>query len=273
MTELLPDKRRAEPPVAAGDPADVAIPRLIAAHGDMLYTLGVRMCGNRTDAEDLVQEIFLQAYRRWDQFEGRSKPSSWLYTIASRACRRMHRRRAGEPARIQSLEELLPFDVARTPQVDPAAAEHDEEVRAAAQTRVQAAMATLPPTFRLPLVLKDIAGFSIAEVAEILGIKPATVKTRVHRARLRVRRELEQALPTTGEELTGPAYAKGLCLDLLRAKQESIDRGAPFHDEVLCERCRSVFATLDLTHDLCGELGRGTMPAELARRLRDIGTG
>ena len=59
------------------------------------------------NAEDLVQETFLQAYRKWDQFEGRSEPSTWLYTIAARICQRMHRRRAGEPERLASLDELL----------------------------------------------------------------------------------------------------------------------------------------------------------------------
>ena len=83
-------------------PADLsakqAIPLLVDAHGGRLYGLGLKLCGNPADAEDLVQEVFLQAFRKWHQFEGRSDPSSWLYTIGARACQRMHRRRSGEPS-------------------------------------------------------------------------------------------------------------------------------------------------------------------------------
>ncbi|MHC5114458.1 MAG: RNA polymerase sigma factor, partial [Planctomycetota bacterium] len=82
---------------------------LVDEYGGQLYALGVRFCGDRTEAEDLVQEVFLQAYRAWDSFEGRSSRRTWLYTIAARACQRMHRKRAGEPERMGSLDELLPF--------------------------------------------------------------------------------------------------------------------------------------------------------------------
>ena len=65
-----------------GKPAAEALPMLIDRYGGRIYGLGVRFCGNEADAEDLVQEVFLQAFRKWDQFEGRSAPSTWLYTIA-----------------------------------------------------------------------------------------------------------------------------------------------------------------------------------------------
>ena len=175
-------------------PAGQAIPRLVDAHGGRLYGLGLKLCGNPEDAEDLVQEVFLQAYRKWHQFEGRSDPSSWLYTIGARACQRMHRRRSGEPARMEPLADLLPSEDDAVP--DPEAeGPLDAQLRREAREVIDRALLTLPPDFRLTLVLKDIAELSVSEVAEILGIKEATVKTRVHRARLALRKAMMEELP------------------------------------------------------------------------------
>lgn len=261
-------------------PADEAIPHLVDAHGGRLYSLGLKLCGNPEDARDLVQEIFLQAFRKWDQFEGRSDPSTWLYTIGARACQRMNRRKSGEPARIEPLSRLLPSGEETIPDlrdraaISPGGLEGlledplQEQVRREARQAIDRALAALPPDFRLALVLKDISELSVAEVSEVLGIKEATVKTRVHRARLLLRRELARVLPRrrTTEE---PAHGRTVCLDLLRGKQEALDRGVPFPvpQESLCERCRALFATLDLARDACRELSQGRLPDELREML------
>ena len=101
-------------------------------------------------------------------------------------------------------------------------------------------------------------------LASVLGLKEATVKTRVHRGRLRLRQAIDAGLPR--REMPPPAYSQRVCLDLLQAKQEAIDRGVPFPvaDEVVCERCQALFATLDLTHDVCREL-----VADLPSHLRE----
>ena len=121
----------------------------------------------------------------------------------------------------------------------------------------------------IPLVLKEIAGLSIAEVASVLGIKEATVKTRLHRARCRLRNALDELLPH--QELPAPLYSKQVCLDLLRGKQEALDRGVPFEfpDRVVCERCSAYFDTLDLAQELCRALAiPGEVPEVLSRALR-----
>ena len=76
----------------AGQPADDAIPRLMDDYADHIYGLGLRLCDDPEKAEDLVQETFMRALKSWKSFDGRSKPSTWLYTIASRTCQRMERR-------------------------------------------------------------------------------------------------------------------------------------------------------------------------------------
>lgn len=255
--------------IRAGDPREVAIPHLLEQYGDRLYSLGVRLCRNATDAEDLVQEVFLQAWKKWKQFEGRSSPMTWLYTIAARACQRMHRRRAGQPERIESLNTLLPFDEAKLCVVGfgrsgPASSGKLDEAR----ERVEQAIASLPLMFRLPLVLKDVIGLTIPEVATALGVKPGTVKTRVHRARLRVRKALIAVLPK--RDGPPPAYSRQVCLDLLRAKQDALDRGDPFpvRDEILCERCRAVFESMDFAKDACEQIAAGRIPARLRRELQ-----
>ncbi|MCA8950870.1 MAG: RNA polymerase sigma factor [Planctomycetes bacterium] len=250
-------------------PREEAVPRLLDLHGGRLYALGRRICGSPEEAQDLVQDIFVQAWRKWEQFDGRSDPAVWLFTIARRACQRMHRRRAGEPARLESFDELLPFERRRLAVVpDPGADDPlTAQVRREQREAVGAAITALPDEFRLALVLKDIVGFSVAEVAEILGIKEATVKTRVHRARLRLRQALEAGLPQ--RELPPAAYSRKVCLDLLQAKQDALDRGVsmPNADGILCERCEAVFASLDLAQDVCAGLGDGAMPERLRSLL------
>ena len=259
VTKRLDDLDGSEPP-------EEALPVLVEAQGGRLYALGLRFCGNREEAEDLVQETFLQAFRKWPQFQGRSSPATWLYTIASRVCQRFHRKRAGEPDRLESLEELLPFGeprIAVAPDDEPLA----EQVRAESRSEIEAAIADLPIDFRMPLVLKEIVGFSLAEIAQILDVGEGTVKTRVHRARLKVRKALESALPRRDVPLS--SYSREVCLDLLQAKQECLDRGVPFEfpDDVVCERCATFFATLDLAQGVCGAIARGELPDELRRQV------
>ena len=88
---------------------EAAIQRLVDKYGGQLYSLAFRFCGSRDEAEDLVQEVFLQAFRSWGAFRGDADPKTWLFRIAANACQRMHRKKSGEPEHIGSLESLLPF--------------------------------------------------------------------------------------------------------------------------------------------------------------------
>ena len=136
----MPDNR-----MLASGPRDLALERLMEEEGGRMYGLGMKLCGNSEEAEDLVQETFLQAFRKWDQFEGRSAPSSWLYTIAARICQRRNRLRSGEPTRVESLSELLPSGqpmVAVIPSSEES--QLDEQLRREARERVDRALAKLP---------------------------------------------------------------------------------------------------------------------------------
>lgn len=255
-------------PIHPGEPADQAVAKLVDRYGDRIYALALRFCGGPDEAEDLVQQTFLNAFRRWKDFEGRSDPATWLYTIAARACQRQQRKRAGEPKWMEPLVE----EGHDGEEVRGAVAVSSEETPDAARARreareiVERGISRLPPEFRLPLVLKDIVEFSGTEIAEILGIKEETVKTRVHRARLKLRKEIESAMPREGE----PVHpSQQICLDLLQAKQEALDHGAdfPLPPDELCSRCRSVFEALDLGRDACVSIGKGRLPPELKAAL------
>lgn len=262
---------RGEEPAAdlAGTPADQAIPRLLEAHGDQIYGLGLRLCDDPEKARDLVQETFIRALRSWDGYDGRAKPSTWLYTIATRACRRLERRRAGQPRHMKPLEKLLPsgettvVDVPDDGQTPLEWAERQDVIEA-----VRRAVDSLPLDFRLPLVLKEMEGLSVDEVATVLGVKASTVKTRLHRGRLKLRQELSRPLPQRPTTRTGPPDEG--CLDLLWAKQEAMDRGVefPIPPDHLCERCRSVFATLDLGRDVCQRMGGAPLPDVVKAAIR-----
>ncbi|MBW7909341.1 MAG: RNA polymerase sigma factor [Kiritimatiellae bacterium] len=236
---------------------------------DRVYRMGLGFCGNHADAQDLVQETMLSAFRGWGRFEGRADPKTWLYRIASRVCLRMRRRRAGQPAQIESLDEDPAFAERTMVDLNALAQQGDgafEESVALPQLRD--AIVGLPAEFRVVLVLKEIGELSIEDVARILGIKPQTVKTRLYRARMRLRAQLAKKLPQTPGAL--PAYSRQVCLDLLRAKQDALDRGVPFpvQGALLCERCQAVFSTLDLAQDLCGRIGEGPLPPEVRKLLR-----
>lgn len=226
-----------------------------------------RICGER-DADDLVQDTFLNAFRAIDQLKDPANPRPWLYAIAHRACIRMRRRRSGEPARLETFEELLPQPGPTVPDIAALGMNpHRDRLRAEARELVERGIAALPEPFRVPLLLADIAELRLSEIAAILGLREATVKTRIHRARLKLRHLLAAGLP---QRRAPPAtHARRLCLDLLRARLAAFDQGAAFSypNDALCERCRAVFATLDFAASTCAALARSAIPADLRARI------
>jgi RNA polymerase sigma-70 factor (ECF subfamily) len=254
--------------IAATDPAESAIPRLFGAYGDRIFGLALKMCGTKEDAEDLVQETFLRAFRGWRSFKGLSAPSTWLFTIATRACKRQHRRKAGAPARLESFHDLLPSDEEGFLDVPaPDEGPLDAVLRQEATGAVESALATLPLPFRLALTLKDLGEFSLAEVAQILGIKEATVKTRVYRARLHLAKQLKARMP---KKHTGPPdFELQVCFAMFWAKMDALDNGREFempHDHV-CTRCQSMFSSLDISLDVCKDLTKGEIPPKIRRAV------
>ncbi|MCP9440708.1 MAG: sigma-70 family RNA polymerase sigma factor [Nitrospira sp.] len=161
-------------------------------HVDLMYRYASRLCGETEAAKDLVQETFLNAYRGFKRFRGEARISTWLYTIASRACLRMRRRRKGAPQRELSLEEFVPTSDGEfhlqipVEELSPEEALQNKQLRQALNDAID----RLPPKYKMVLVLRDMEGLSAKEVGTIMGLNERAVKSRLHRARLFVRREL-----------------------------------------------------------------------------------
>ncbi|MCP9454832.1 MAG: sigma-70 family RNA polymerase sigma factor [Nitrospira sp.] len=159
-----------------------------------MYRYASRLCGETEAAKDLVQETFLNAYRGFKQFRGEAQVSTWLYTIASRACLRMRRRQKGAPQRELSLEELVPTTDGEfhlqipVDDLSPEEALQNKQLRQALNDAID----RLPPKYKMVLVLRDMEGLSAKEVGTVMGLNERAVKSRLHRARLFVRRELSR---------------------------------------------------------------------------------
>jgi RNA polymerase sigma-70 factor (ECF subfamily) len=166
--------------------------RLYRDHVDLIYRYAYRLCGEAESAKDLVQETFLNAYQGLKDFRGEARVSTWLYTIASRACMRMRRKRKGEPEHKLSMDDFVPTSEGefrlQIPMegLSPEEALQNKELRQALDQAIE----KLPPKYRMALVLRDMEGLNAKEVGTIMGLNERAVKSRLHRARLFVRREL-----------------------------------------------------------------------------------
>lgn len=248
-------------------PGAATVARLFESEGRRIHALARRLCGDR-DADDLVQDTFLNAFRAIGQLRDPANPRPWLYAIAHRACFRMRRRRAGEPQHLEEFDELLPQPGPTVPDFsEPGASPLSDSMRSEARVLVERGIAALPEPFRVPLLLADIAGLHLVEISAILDIPEGTVKTRIHRARLKLRAVLAQGLPH--REVGPPSQAQAICLDLLRARLAAFDHGVSFSysEAAMCERCQAVFATLDLSASVCGAFGRDALPEGLRDRI------
>jgi RNA polymerase sigma-70 factor, ECF subfamily len=166
--------------------------RMYHDNADRMYRFAQRLCGEEEDARDLVQETFLNAYRGLPQFRGDAQFSTWLYRIASRLCLAMRRRRKGEPEHELSIEQFIPTSDGELHLQIAADGLTPEQALANKQLRraLRHAIQELPAKYRLVLVLRDMEGLSAKEVGTVMGLNERAVKSRLHRARLFVRREL-----------------------------------------------------------------------------------
>ncbi len=158
-----------------------------------VYSFSMKVCGHREDAEDTMQYVLQQSLPYLARIDNPQALSVWLYKVARNRCSVMRRRSKFAPEHTLALEELMPSerDLAHLMQ----SREQGPEafvLRGERDAQLRAAVLRTPPKYRLILVLHDMEGVDTAEIARITGLKEGTVRIRLHRARLFVRKELTQ---------------------------------------------------------------------------------
>jgi RNA polymerase sigma-70 factor, ECF subfamily len=171
-----------------GDRAEFA--RLVEAYSPNIYRLALKMLDNPQDAEDILQETFIKAFRSLNGFDGRSKISTWLYRIATNEALMLIRRRKPDSISLQEPLETLDGEQEPLQIVDWCCLPEDELLSTEVRRQLDKAIEALPHSLRLVFLLRDIEGLSTRETAEVLNLSETAVKTRLSRARLRLREEL-----------------------------------------------------------------------------------
>jgi RNA polymerase sigma-70 factor (ECF subfamily) len=168
--------------VARARSGDVsAFEQLAGAHSGRLFAVLHRLLGDRSEAEDVAQEVMLRAWRGIGNFSGQSLFFTWLYRIAINEANRHLHRQARRPAGVAIDDDVL--QVPTAVHTGPAARAEQSELR----DLLWKALASLPPAYRIAIVLRDVEGLSTQDAADIAGIGQAAFKSRLHQARLRVR--------------------------------------------------------------------------------------
>jgi RNA polymerase sigma-70 factor (ECF subfamily) len=172
---------------------EAAVRAIMQANNRRLYRLARGILRNDSDAEDVVQEAYVRAFTNLESFRGDSTLSTWLGRIAmNEALGRLRRRRPGvewsalPQATLEA--QIIPFPLAAAD--DPEKSMAQREI----QVVVEHAIDELPEAFRLVFITRVIEGMNVEETAEILGLKPETVKTRLHRARNMLRENVEKKI-------------------------------------------------------------------------------
>jgi RNA polymerase sigma-70 factor (ECF subfamily) len=188
--DLLDALRQREPTAAE---------RLVSTYGERAYRLATSITGNGEDAEEVVQDAFWTVVRKIDSFRGESAFGSWLYRIVANAAYQKLRSRQRR-SRDVSWDEVLPFfderDHHAMPMTDWSPRVDDPSVQTELRMALTDAITCLPAAYRTVLVLRDLEGLSNAEIAEVMGLSVPVVKTRVHRARLFLRKQLGDLMTT-----------------------------------------------------------------------------
>jgi RNA polymerase sigma-70 factor (ECF subfamily) len=175
-----------------------AFNELVRAYEGRVLGLVLRMLGNRAEAEDLAQEVFVQVFKAIGSFRGDSKLSTWIYRIAINLCKNRTKylkvRHEGEQDELEAVAERVPLGQLRGANVAQVA--RPDEMLGGKQVEqiVQRAILALEPSFRECLVLRDVEELSYEEIEAITGLALGTVKSRLHRARAMLREIVEREL-------------------------------------------------------------------------------
>lgn len=166
--------------------------KLVERYQGALYNFGLKMCGESRDAEDMVQDTFLNVFKYIKGFRYETRFRNWLYRIASSMCLKKKRKSKFAPDHELSLDDFMPTGEAQAEQNVPvwASLPLEQVLNEELHRTLKGAILELPEKYRMVLVLRDVEGFSTEESAQILNLTAANIKVRLHRARLFLRDKL-----------------------------------------------------------------------------------
>jgi len=249
---------------------DHAIEELLQRYQSKIYRYGMKMCRDPEDAKDVLQDTLLTMARSLRSFRGASSLSTWLYTIARSFCIKKLRKSKFAPAEELSLSGV---DSDHSGPVSPPSEQPDHIFSTKELgTYLNKAVQSLEPMYRDVLLLRDVEGLSAPEVAEVLGLRVDAVKSRLHRARLAVREQME---PLLGIESKPAAAASESCPEVLllfsRHLENEIDpeicRTLELH-LAKCAHCRASCESLKQTLTLCRNSSEVPVPERVQESVR-----
>lgn len=175
------------------DRDESAFNEVVRAHGDKVFSLVYRMIGNRAEAEDLAQEVFVTVFKTVDTFRSESKFSTWLLRIAANHCKNRIKylsRRRTDGGGLDDVAEEKMADAGRAPMQSHIDAPDVLLEAAELENLMQQAIETLDEEHRLLIVLRDVEELSYEEIGEVSGLPEGTIKSRLHRARMTIKEYL-----------------------------------------------------------------------------------
>jgi RNA polymerase sigma-70 factor (ECF subfamily) len=243
----------------------------------------MRVCGQQQDAEDTMQEVLVKSLPYLSKFDNSRALATWLYKVVKNRCLMNRRKSTFAPKEELSLEELMPnqeeFErldglTSITPEGSAISGEQRQ--------RLREAIRYLPPHYRIILVLRDMEGFTDDEVGEITGLRPGTIRVRLHRARLFVRRELAKVNEGVKHGITGrlrrnvgAPSGTGRCRKVFAGLSDYLDGELDdFSCEEIethmngCEPCKKFLRSLESTIQRCQQSPADCPDRERAAALR-----
>jgi RNA polymerase sigma-70 factor (ECF subfamily) len=200
---------------------------------DSVFSFSMKVCGHREDAEDTMQDVLLKSVRYLPQFTSPKALVVWLYKVAKNQCIMSRRRSKFAPRQTLSLEELMPqaeeLDVLEAAHGQQRTTPEEAVLQGEAAEQLHQAVLRIPPQYRLILVLHDMEELSTEEIAKITNLREGTVRVRLHRARLFLRKELlkpslEAKGPVTKDVRAQHAHERpALCKQMFTSLSDYVD--------------------------------------------------
>jgi RNA polymerase sigma-70 factor (ECF subfamily) len=172
---------------------ELAFNEVVRTHGDKVFSLVFRMIGNRAEAEDLAQEVFVTVFKTVDSFRGESKFSTWLLRIAANHCKNRIKylsRRRTDGSGLDNISEEKMSDVGRAPLQSHIDGPDVLMEAIELESLMQKAIAALDEEQRLLIILRDVEELSYEEIGEVTSLVEGTIKSRLHRARMTIKEYL-----------------------------------------------------------------------------------